>query len=97
MSKRAPKRTCSAPLPPMMKFGSVRTGPRRKTAGIELMNVIRYRMPATSAVLRMKSVDSPFVAVVRALLVMSEFLSLMDELVGRVSPATPDGLVSRGW
>src|SRR6476620_11246453 len=46
-------------------------------------------MPATRAVWRMKSVEGRFVSVVRALLVMSVSLSLMVELVGRVSVARP--------
>jgi hypothetical protein len=46
----------------MMKVGSSRTGLWRNTAGMELRNVSRYRIPATSAVLRIESIEGPFVA-----------------------------------
>ena len=62
MSSRAPRRTCSVLTPLMMKVGSLRTGLWRRTAGIELRNVSRYRTPATSAVLRIELIEIRFVA-----------------------------------
>src|SRR4051794_16417292 len=55
MSNRQPRRTWSAPPAVTMKFGLLRTGPRRNTAGIELANVIRYKTPATRAMRRVGS------------------------------------------
>src|SRR6188508_2919971 len=60
MSKSAPSRTwVLRSALPMMKFGSFRTGPCRKTAGIELMKVSRYRTPATNAVFRIAPIAEP--------------------------------------
>jgi hypothetical protein len=47
----------SAPGPRTYR-GSLRSGPRRNTAGIDARKVTRYRRPATRAVLRVGSNDS---------------------------------------